>query len=161
MNRSILCTAFILSLTACAGGLFESPAPAAASRLTANPAIIGQITNANGIRDDVNSYILATFPTDSEEQAAAITLARTHQLVLEVIAENRPVTPGLVMKISHAGLCFSQAMDKKNFIKQAREITARTFNTEERFRAHDEFSKQAYGMPVATSAELDACEAAK
>lgn len=161
LNRSIIGTAFIMSLTACAGGLSEAWAPAGASRLSTDSTLVGQVTNSNGIRDDVNGYILTTFPIDSRQRTAAIALARAHQRILEIIAEDRPVTPGLVTRISHAGLCFAQNMDEKSFIRQAREITARTFNTEERFRAHDEFSKQAYGMPVATPAELDACEAAK
>lgn len=161
MNRSIISTAFILSLTACAGQPSENSTPAETGQVSISSALVGQVTNSNNIRDDVNSYILTAFPTDSKKRTAAIRLARSHQRMLEVIAEGRPVTPDLVIKTSYAGLCFAENMDKKAFIKQAREITARTFNTEERFRAHDEFSKQAYGMPVATSARVDACEAAK
>lgn len=161
INRSIISTAFTLSLTACAGGISENSTSAAANQVSTSSALVGRVTNSNGIRDDVNSYILATFPSNSKERTAAIRLARANQRVLEVITEGRLVTPDLVMTMSYAGLCFAQNMDKKSFIKQAREITARTFNTEERARAHDEFSKQAYGMPVATSAKRDACEAAK
>lgn len=161
MNQTIISMALILSLTACATGRSESQAPAAASEVSTDSALVGQVTNSNGIRDDVNSYILTTFPADSRERTAAITLAQSHQRILEVIAQDRQVTPELVMKVSHAGLCFAENMDRKSFIKQAREITARTFNTEERFRAHDEFSRQAYGMPVAASTGVDACEAAK
>jgi hypothetical protein len=161
MNRIIISTAFILSVTACASGLSRNSAPAATSRVPANADLVGRITNSNGIRDDVNDYILTTFANDPKKRTAAIRLAQSNQRVLEAIAENRPVTQDLITKISYAGLCFAQNMDKKSFMKQAREITARTFNTEARFRAHDEFSKQAYGMSVATSDNLDACEAAK
>jgi hypothetical protein len=161
MNRIIISTAFILSVTACAGGLSSNLTPAAASTVPANPDLVGRITNGNGIRDDVNDYILTAFANDPKKRTAAIRLAQSNQRVLEAIAENRPVTQDLITKISYAGLCFAQNMDKKSFMKQAREITARTFNTEARFRAHDEFSKQAYGMSVATSDNVNACEAAK
>jgi hypothetical protein len=161
MNRIIISTAFVLSVTACVGGLSRNSAPAAISSVPANSDLVGQVTNDNGIRDDVNDYILTAFANDPKKRTAAIRLAQSNQRVLEVIAENRPVTQDLITKISYAGLCFAQNMDKKSFMKQAREITARTFNTEARFRAHDEFSKQAYGMSVATSDNLDACEAAK
>jgi hypothetical protein len=161
MNRIIISTAFVLSVTACAGGLSRNSAPAATSSVPANSDLVGQVTNDNGIRDDVNGYILTRFANDPKKRTAAIRLAQSNQRVLEAIAENRPVTQDLITKISYAGLCFAQNMDKKSFMKQAREITARTFNTEARFRAHDEFSKQAYGMSVATSDNVNACEAAK
>jgi hypothetical protein len=161
MNRIIISTAFVLSVTACASGLSSNLTPAAASTVSTNPDLVGQITNGNGIRDDVNDYISTAFANDPKKRTAAIRLAQSNQRVLEAIAENRPVTQDLITKISYAGLCFAQNMDKKSFMKQAREITARTFNTEARFRAHDEFSKQAYGMSVATSDNVNACEAAK
>jgi hypothetical protein len=161
MNQIIISAAVILSVTACAGGSAGNSAPAAASTVPTDADLVGQVTNSNGIRDDVNNYVLTAFARDSRKRTAAIRLARSNQRVLEVIAENRPVTQDLVTKISYAGSCFAQNMDKKSFIKHAREITARTFNTEARFRAHDEFSKRAYGMSVATSSDVDACEAAK
>jgi hypothetical protein len=160
MSRIIISMAFIFSVTACAGASHNS-ASGAPSGVPAHADLVGQITNSNGIRDDVNEYIFTAFANDPKKQTAAIRLAQSNQRILEVIAENRPVTQDLVTKISYAGLCFAQNMDKKSFMKQAREITARTFNTEARFRAHDKFSEQAYGMSVATSEALDACEAAK
>jgi hypothetical protein len=161
MNRIIISTAFILSVTACAGRLSGNSVPAAASSVPTSSDLVGQVTNSNGIRDDVNEYIMTAFASDPKKRTAAMRLARSNQRILEVIAENRPVTQDLITKISYAGLCFAQNMDKKSFVKQAREVTARTFNTEARFRAHDAFSKQAYGMSVATSDSLDACEAAQ
>jgi hypothetical protein len=161
MNRIIINTLFVLFATACAGGQLSNSAHASASSVPSSSDIVGQVTNSNGIRDDINEYILATFASDPKKQTAATRFAQANQRILEVIAENKPVTQDLVTKISYAGLCFAQNMDKKSFMKQTREITARTFNTEARFRAHDEFSKQAYGMSVATSDNLDACEAAK
>jgi hypothetical protein len=161
MNRILINTMFILSATACAGGLLSNSVHASASSVPGSADLVGQVTNNNGLRDDINVYILATFASDPKKQIAATRFAQANQRILEVIAENKPVTQDLVTKISYAGLCFAQNMDKKSFMKRTREITARTFNTEARFRAHDEFSKQAYGMSVATSDNLDACEAAK
>jgi hypothetical protein len=163
MNRTITNTIFFLSAAAaaCAGALLSNSAHASASSISGSSDLVGQITNGNGIRDDVNEYIVATFADDPKKQTAATRFAQANQRMLEVIAENKPVTQDLVTKISYAGQCFAQNMDKKSFTKQAREITARTFNTEARFRAHDEFSKQAHGMSVATSDNVNACEAAK
>jgi hypothetical protein len=161
MKKIIISMAFILTLPAYAGELANNSLPAAASSVSAGSDLVGQVTNSNGIRDDVHEYIMTTFAGDPKKQTAAMRFARSNQRMLEVIAEDRPVTQDLVTKIAYAGLCFSQNMDKKDFIKQAREITARTFNTEARFRAHDAFSQRAYGMSVATSENVDACEAAK
>jgi hypothetical protein len=161
MKKIIISMAFILSLPACAGGLAGNSSLAAASSVSTSSNLVGQVTNSSGIRDDVNEYIMTAFASDPKKQIAAMRFARSNQRMLEVIAENRPVTQDLVTKIAYAGLCFSQNMDKKSFMKQAREITARTFNTEARFRAHDAFSQQAHGMSVATSDTVDACEAAQ
>lgn len=161
MDRIIISTAFVLSVTACAGGLSGNSTPATASSVSTNSELVGQVTNSNGIRDDVNDYILTEFANDPKKRTAAIRFAQSNQRILEVIADNRPVTQDLVTKLSYAGLCFAENMDKKSFMKQTREITARTFNAEARFRAHDEFSKRAYGMSVATSSDVNACEAAK
>jgi chemotaxis regulatin CheY-phosphate phosphatase CheZ len=160
MNQIIINSIFILS-AACAGGLLSNSAHASASSVPGSSDLVGQVTNHNGLRDDINEYILATFADDPKKQTAATRFAQANQRMLKVIAENKPVTQDLVTKISYAGQCFAQNMDKKIFTKQARELTARTFNTEARFRAHDEFSRQAHGMSVATSDNLDACEAAK
>jgi hypothetical protein len=162
MKRIIIAAALLLPATAFAGGLSgHSESAAASSAPTTNSDLVGRVTNSNGIRDDVNDYILAAFAGDSKKRIAAVRFAQANQRILEVIAENRPVTQDLVTKVSYAGLCFAQNLDKKGFFKQAREITARTFNNEARFRAHDSFSKQALGMSVATSDDLDACEASK
>lgn len=161
MDRIIISTALVLSVTACAGRLSGNSPPAATDSRQANVDLIGRVTNSHGIRDEVNDYIQATFPRDPRRRTAAIALARSNQRVLEVIADNRPVTQDLVTRISYAGRCFAENMDKKTFVKQAREITARSFDTEARFLAHDEFSRRAYGMSVATSDSVDACEAAQ
>jgi hypothetical protein len=146
--------------------LLSAPAFAGAMPTHSHPAMteldtVGPVTNSHGIRDDVNQYLLATFADDPKKRTAAIRFAQANQRILEVVAEDRPVTQELVTQIAYAGLCLAQRLDKKSFLKQAREITARTFDTEARFRAHDVFSKQAYGMSVATSDDLDACEAAR
>jgi hypothetical protein len=161
MNRNITNTIFFLSAAACAGALLSNSAHASTSGVPGSADLVGQVTNSNGIRDDVNDYIATTFADEPKKQTAATRFAQANQRMLEVIAANKPVTQDLVTKISYAGQCFAQNMDKKSFTKQARELTARTFNTEARFRAHDAFSRQAHGMSVATSDNLDACEAAK
>lgn len=153
--------ALILSVAVCNGGIPGSAALATASNVPTDFDLMGQVTNSNGIRDDVNDYILATFAGDPKKQTAAIRFAQSNQRILKVISESRPVTQDVVTKTAYAGLCFAKTFDKKGFVKQAREITARTFNTEARFHAHDAFSKQAYGMSVATSDNLAPCEAAK
>ncbi len=153
--------ALILSVAVSTGGIPGSAALAAASSVPTNSDLVGQVTNSNGIRDDVNEYILTTFVDDPKKQTAAIRFAQSNQRILKVVAESSPVTQEVVTRTAYAGLCLAKAFDKKGFVKQAREITARTFNTEARFRAHDAFSKQAYGMSVATSDNLDPCEAAK
>ena len=167
MKRFLINTARILSVTVCLSGAANAneflgmSSVVAASSAPTDSSLVGQITNSNGIRDDVNDYILTTFAKEPKKQMAAMRFAQANQRILEAVAYNKPVTQDLVTKIAYAGLCFAENMDKKSFIKQTREITARTFNTEARFRAHDEFSKQAYGMSVATSDNVDACEAAK
>jgi hypothetical protein len=161
ITRLIISAVFLSSITACAGGVLGDSTPATVSSVSTNPGLVGQVTNSNGIRDDVNDYILAEFPDDPKKRIAATRFAQSNQRILEVMADKRPVTQDLVTKTSYAGLCFAKNLDKRSFMKQAREITARTFNTEARFRAHDEFSKQAYGMSVAASDSVNACEAAK
>jgi hypothetical protein len=161
MKRIIIAAALAVPAIAFAGQLPEHSESATASSTPAASDLVGRVTNSNGVRDDVNDYILAAFADDPKKRTAAVRFARANQHILEVVAESRPVTQELVTKISYAGLCFAQSLDRKSFLKQAREITARTFNTEARFRAHDDFSKQAFGMSVATSDDLDACEASK
>lgn len=161
MDRFIISSAFISSVTVCAVGLVIYSTPATAANASTSTGLVGQVTNSNGIRDDVNNYILTEFSSDPKKRNAAITFAQSNQRILEVMAGNKSVTQDLVTKISYAGLCFAQNMDKKSFMKQTRELTARTFNNEARFRAHDEFSKLAHGLSVATADNVDACEAAK
>jgi hypothetical protein len=139
----------------------SNAAPVAEKSAPEDADLVGQITNSNGIRDDVNDYIAAKFADDSKKRTAAVRFAQSNQRMLQVIAEGAPVTQELVTKIAYAGLCLASSFDKKAFIKQAREITARTFDTEARFKAHDAFSKQAYGKSVATADDVDPCEAAK
>jgi hypothetical protein len=141
----------------------SNAAPVAEKNVREDADLVGaeQITNSNGIRDDVHGYIAAKFSDDPKKRTAAIRFAQSNQRMLQVIAEGTPVTQELVTKTAYAGLCLASNFDKKGFVKQAREITARTFNTEARFHAHDAFSRQAYGMSVATSDNLDPCEAAK
>jgi hypothetical protein len=162
MKRIVIAAALFLPVTAVAGqssGHAESADASSAPR--ADSGLVGQVTNSNGIRDDVNDYIFATFAGDSKKQIAAIRFSQANQRILEVIAGNRPITQDLVTKISYAGLCLANSLEKKDFFKQAREITARTFNNEARVRAHDDFSRQALGLSVATSDELDACKASR
>ena len=160
-NESIVtATALLFLLSACAGTPTAQNLAAPSSSALGQPDLLGRITNENGIRDDVNEYILAAFADAPARRMAAIRLAQSNQRILETVASDRPVTQELVTKVSYAGWCFAKSMDKKSFLKHAREITARSFNTEARFRAHDEFAKQAYGMSVATVDHVDPCEAA-
>jgi hypothetical protein len=161
MKAISLSIILVLSTPAFAGVLPTHSSSAVVGNVTTEPDMVGRVTNSNGIRDDVNQYVLVTFAEAPQEQIAAIRFAQANQRILEVIAEDRPVTQELVTKIAYAGQCLAQRLDKRAFLKQAREITARTFDTEARFRAHDDFSKQAYGMSVATSDEVDACEASQ
>lgn len=161
MNRTLVSTALLLSLTACASGPSGNSMPARTSGVLVHSDLVGQVTNSSGIRDDVNDYIMTTFADDPKKRTAAIRFAQSNQRVLETIAQGKPVTQNIVTKISYGGLCFAQNMDQKSFMKQAREITASTFNTDVRYRAHESFSKQAYGLSVATLDNIDACEAAK
>jgi hypothetical protein len=161
VKRIFLTIVWVLSAPALAGALPAHSSSAVISNVSTEPDMVGRVTNSNGIRDDVNQYVLATFADAPEKRIAAIRFAQANQHILEVVAEDKPVTQDLVTKIAYAGLCLAQRLDKKSFFKQAREITARTFDTEARFRAHDDFSKQAYGMSVATSDDVDACEASQ
>jgi hypothetical protein len=162
MKRIILAAGLLLPATAFAGEASgHAGSPAAGSAAMADADLVGRVTNSHGIRDDVNEYISSTFADDPKKQTAAIRFSQANQRILEVIAGNRPVTQDLVTKISYAGLCLANNLGKKEFFRQAREITARTFDNEARVRAHDDFSSQAHGFSVATSDDVDACEASQ
>jgi hypothetical protein len=153
--------------SACAGIVLSgaaavaSAAPVADKNVSTDSELVGRVTNSHGIRDDVNDYIVATFADDPKKRTAVIRFAQSNQRILQLMAQGSPATQELVTKTAYAGLCLANSFEKKGFIKQAREITARTFNTEARFQAHDAFSRQAYGMSVATAEDVDPCEAAK
>lgn len=122
---------------------------------------VAAAAGSEGLRPAIMEYILANFATSPAKMAAAMKFAQANELVLRLIEESKPITQSEVTKIADAGLCFAQNFDRKGFVKHVRELNARSFDSEARARAHDDFQRKAFGMSIAPSIEADACGAAK
>jgi hypothetical protein len=122
--------------------------------------IVG-VTDSNGLRPDVSSYIEKKYGDNPKKKDAAIIFARSNQLVLEIVASNSPVKQGTMTKLSLATDCLAVNSDVRNFSREFQELTSRTFNTEARIRANLRFSQLADGLSLAIPFGVDPCTAAK
>lgn len=152
---------FAIAVAVSAAALGVTAAPAQEGHAQTSLERVDQRVHGIRLRDEVTRYISTALTGDQKKQTAATRFAEANQRILDTMSQGSSVTQEIVTKTAYAGLCLASALDKKGFVKHAREITARTFDNQARVRAHDEFAKQAYGMSVATSDEVDPCEAAR
>ncbi|WP_127471969.1 hypothetical protein [Thiomicrorhabdus aquaedulcis] len=121
--------------------------------------LVGIDTNANGVRDDVESILSINY-TLSIQLAAAMQAAKAMQTALVVDVADIPAVKVVDREISRGINCIYSKFDGANNSKQpaqvAQEIEAITANTKQRLLAYLQFNKALDGTSSALP-EGDTC----
>ena len=179
LNRSLIITLIFCAATACGGkpdsgnpnpdsGVPVMPAAALVKlensgeipRLDRSDTLAGPDTNHNGVRDDIEAYINATFK-DPGQHAAVMQEARTVQSAILVDVTDPDATRAVSRSIMRSTHCMSSrfAHDQGALAPMVigNQIEAMTANTKKRMKAYLAFNKSQDGT-VASMPEGDTCE---
>ena len=155
----------VLALTACSE---ESDAEkiqsledsGALPKLDRSDSIAGPDTNADGIRDDVEAFIVASYPGDTQ-RAAARQLAKVVQATLLVDKTDNTAVKAFAVRSSRAVHCiysqFSGTEGSTPPSQVVRELSAVSANTKPRLLAYLAYAKALDGTAGALP-EGDTCE---
>ena len=129
-------------------------------KLDRSNVIGGTDVNANGIRDDIDAILTATYP-QAPQRAAAVQLAKVMQAALLEDKTNIVAVKAISVRGSRAVNCVYRVFDGSNGSKQPAlvitEIEAMTANTKARMLAYLAYNKALDGTS-GTLPEGDTCE---
>lgn len=155
IRRSLLSSAMLLALAACGddGGsgttaAAPTPAPSASPTPTAynselDTTVSGRDQNVNGVRDDVDTYISATYSGDLAKYAAGY----ARQLQRAILISSPSDYVNVANDIGRNVDCL--AVNAPEPEKVVNVIHARTINTESRLAAYTNFDKSISGSSFA------------
>lgn len=143
----------------------SSPTPAAATsiaeaidrldtsagslRLNYDSTLLGIDTDQNGIRDDIDLFIVSTPATNTEKRAlsqqakalnALLTADLSNSIKIKILGES----------VGRAAFCQAEVLADDRFQIYRENIRAYTFNTITRIQAYDRFNEAASGMKFST-----------
>jgi hypothetical protein len=117
--------------------------------------ILGIDSNGNGVRDDVEEWINATYPNSEKARAALMSSAKFTQQSLDETRDPFVTAKGDELSL----FCLWAVLDRKEALKMSREIEARTVNTPERSEAYLRYNLSLSGHFFAEpNTGLEACD---
>jgi len=130
-SKILLMTSFII-LSACSGsgGTASNPSPSAESATVA-----GVDADHDGVRDDVNRYIAATYPNSAKSRSALMQYAKSVQTSFVNVSTARHAAT-LEPQLLRAGACVTATMGSATAIT---EIDARMANSPARVKARSNY----------------------
>jgi hypothetical protein len=169
-NKKMILLLTACMLAACNGASTEqakTPAESVAAleqqgkipTLDRSSSLAGTDANGNGVRDDVDAYILANF--SASEQPVALQMAKSAQTEILVDKTDKQAVREASLKSSRAMQCiyykFPGEVNNKIQSRLFNEVTAVTTSTKPRLLAYLALSKAVDGH-VLPSLEGDTCE---